>query len=216
MKTTSVSTTARWSRTPFAITAGVVLCGWLVAQQPQPYPPLEQPPPKRDKIEKRDTQRKVTDMPGTAAQIMKVNKASGLIGMEGRGSDGKELGKIHDLVFDLKSDRVAYCVLNSQRGLLGAAKLHAVPLRAFQACPDGSHLTLNADPEKLARAEGFDRDNWPSLANPTWGAEPFWQDSPGLGKPSTDLKPIPPTDPGKKEHDHDRDLPSSPGQPEPQ
>jgi hypothetical protein len=90
---------------------------------------------------------------------------------------------------------------------------NTVPLSAFQPSPDGSHLTLHADREKLARAEGFDRNNWPSVANPPWGAEPVWQESPGLSKPSTDLKPIAPTGPDKKAHE--RDLPKSPGQPGP-
>ena len=79
------------------------------------------------------------------------------------------MGKIHDIVIDLNADRVAYVVLATKTGVLGPEKLHAVPLRAFQAGSDGKSLTLNADKDKLTRAEGFDKNNWPALDAATLG-----------------------------------------------
>lgn len=112
-------------------------------------------------------------------QAMKINKGSSLIGAMVKNPQGEKLGKIHDLVIDFNSDRVAYVVLASEVGLLSAGKLHAVPLRAFQPDAEGKALILNADKAKLDRSDGFAKDNWPAVTTATWGAEPFWQDAQG-------------------------------------
>lgn len=113
----------------------------------------------------------------SSTQVQKANKGSELIGMNVKNAQGETIGEIKDIVIDFQSDRVAYVVLSSDPGVLTAEKLHAVPLRAFQIGSDGSTVTLNADKSKLQSAQGFTKDNWPSPANPTWGAEPFWQES---------------------------------------
>ncbi len=59
--------------------------------------------------------------------------------------------------------------------MFGQDKYLAVPLNALTASPDDKHLILNADKSKVEAAAGFDRNNWPSVGNPSWGAEPFWQ-----------------------------------------
>jgi len=107
----------------------------------------------------------------SASQPMKVNRASSLIGTTVRNQQGEEVGKIRDIVIDFTGDRVAYCVLGVSPGVFNAEKLHAVPLRAFQPSADGASLTLSIEKEKLARSEGFDKNNWPSINNPAWGAE---------------------------------------------
>jgi len=109
-------------------------------------------------------------------QVTKINKASQLVGMTVKNQQGEKLGKIDDVVIDLSGEKVAYCVLSVSQGAFSADKLHAVPLRAFQPSADGTHITLNADKEKLAQAPGFDKENWPSPSNPSWGAQPFWQE----------------------------------------
>ena len=122
----------------------------------------------------------ITPDPGAnsqATQPLKINRASSLIGATVKNQQGLLLGKIHDLVIDLNSDRVAYAVLDSGAGLLNPQKLHAVPLRAFQADADGKTLILNADRQKLVQSEGFDKNNWPGVTTAAWGAEPFWKDA---------------------------------------
>ena len=114
---------------------------------------------------------------GQASTLMKINKGSSLIGTTVKNQQGDELGKIRDLVIDFSADRVAYVVLDSAPGLLSSPKLHAVPLRAFQPDATGTSLILNADKDKLARAEGFDKNNWPAMTQAAWGAEPFWKDA---------------------------------------
>jgi sporulation protein YlmC with PRC-barrel domain len=107
------------------------------------------------------------------------NKASSLIGMEVRNQNDERLGRIEDLVFDLSSERVSYAVIaTSKGGMLDLRdKYLAVPLSALKGSVDGKHVILNAEKAKVEAAQGFDRDNWPTVGNPSWGAQPFWQES---------------------------------------
>ena len=102
----------------------------------------------------------------------KFNKASGIVGMTVRNQMDERLGTIKDVVFDLKSERVAYAVIST--GLLRQKNL-AVPLSAFTASADNKYLILCAEKSKLETAIGIERDNWPSVVSPSWGAEPFWE-----------------------------------------
>jgi sporulation protein YlmC with PRC-barrel domain len=112
--------------------------------------------------------------PGAPAQ---VNKASGLLGMEVRNQNGDRLGYIKDLVIDWRTEQVSYVVINTAPKTLSGIdqKLLAVPLVALVPSADQKHLVLHADKSKVQAAQGFDRDHWPSVGNPSWGAEPFWQ-----------------------------------------
>jgi sporulation protein YlmC with PRC-barrel domain len=113
----------------------------------------------------------------TAGAPAKCNKASGLIGMDVKNQNGEQLGHIKDLVFDLKTERISYAVMStSPKALLGInEKLLAVPLKAFNYSSDEKYLVLNADKAKVEAAVGIDKNNWPSVGNPAWGAEAFWQ-----------------------------------------
>jgi sporulation protein YlmC with PRC-barrel domain len=107
----------------------------------------------------------------------RADKASGILGMKVRNQNNQYLGRIKDLVIDWKTEQVSYAVLSTGGmppfGMGG--KLLAVPLTALTASDDHKHLILNADKSKLEAAMGFDSNNWPSVGNPSWGAEPFWQ-----------------------------------------
>jgi sporulation protein YlmC with PRC-barrel domain len=114
-----------------------------------------------------------TYQPGTQPQ--RINKASSLIGMTVRNSAGEKLGSIKDMVVDFDSGKVSYVVFAADNGLLKPDSLHAVPLDAFQRGADGNMVTLNADKTKLSQAPGLERDSWPNVQNPAWGAQPFWE-----------------------------------------
>jgi sporulation protein YlmC with PRC-barrel domain len=95
-------------------------------------------------------------------------RASQFIGKEVRNQQNERLGKVDDLVLDLRSGQVAYTVL-AEGGVLGIGeKLFAIPLQAFQAPEGGDRVVLRADREQVAKAPGFDKDNWPTTANPYW------------------------------------------------
>jgi sporulation protein YlmC with PRC-barrel domain len=151
--------------------------GWLAAA-PQDNP---NNPAASQGMNENQTQQKTestTSSTSTEVQPQKMNKCSKLIGTAVENPAGDKLGKIDEVVVDFDNGRVAYCVLDVEHGILGSAKYLAVPLAALQPSADGARLILNADKDKVAAAQGFDRENWPSVANPSWGAQPFWQTTP--------------------------------------
>lgn len=103
------------------------------------------------------------------------NKASSLVGMDVRNPGYEKLGSIKDIVINFETGQISYAVLAVNNGVLGLnEKLLAVPVKAFRPDAGGEYLILHTDQEKLAMAAGFSKDNWPSVSNPAWGAEPFW------------------------------------------
>jgi sporulation protein YlmC with PRC-barrel domain len=94
--------------------------------------------------------------------------AKTIIGDDVRNSQGEILGTVQDLMLDLDSGNVAYVVL-SHGGVLGVGgKLFAVPWKAFGLDPLNRLLVLDVDKDTLKNAEGFDKDDWPNTADPTW------------------------------------------------
>ena len=83
-------------------------------------------------------------------------------------SQGDNLGEVNDLVLDWNKGDVRYAVL-SYGGVLGIGdKLFAVPIDAFHSQPDKSKLVLNVSKDQLKNAPGFDKDQWPNMADPQW------------------------------------------------
>lgn len=112
-----------------------------------------------------------------------VLSASNISGTRVMNPAGEDLGKIEDLMLDLDQGRVAYAVL-SFGGFMGMGdKLFAIPFQALKQDGSNNRLILNVDKDKLKNAPGFDKDNWPSTADRTWGSQihshygykPYWQ-----------------------------------------
>jgi len=109
-----------------------------------------------------------TDTLATTGAVNANNKASSLIGMEVRNNTDEKLGHIKDIVLDFQSGKISYAVLDG--GTVFKSKLFAIPLSAFSPGPDSRYLILNADKSKIEMAQGFDKNSWPSVNNPDWGA----------------------------------------------
>jgi len=96
--------------------------------------------------------------------------------------DGEHLGKIEELMIDLQDGRVAYAVL-SFGGFLGmGSKLFAIPWKALTLRVHEHTFLLDIPKDVLKRAEGFDKDHWPTtnrewLANmyKFYGYQPYWR-----------------------------------------
>src|ERR1700756_245323 len=82
---------------------------------------------------------------------------------------GEDLGKIEELVIDVNSGRVAYAVLSFGGILKMGNKLFAIPWEALQIDPQKKQFILNVDKTRLENATGFDKDNWPDMADPRFG-----------------------------------------------
>jgi sporulation protein YlmC with PRC-barrel domain len=116
----------------------------------------------------------------------RVLSAKTLAGDSVRNSAGEDLGKIEELMIDVQTGRVAYAVL-SFGGFLGmGSKLFAIPWEALTLNEEDHQFILNVDKQRLENAPGFDKDNWPDMAEPKFGDEvfgyygykPYWDDSP--------------------------------------
>ena len=119
-----------------------------------------------------------------ANKYRRVLAASTLEGDSVRNSAGEDLGKVDEIMIDIPSGQVAYAVL-SFGGILGMGnKLFAVPWNALTVDEDEKCFILNVDRRTLETAPGFDKDNWPDMADTGWGSQifehygatPYWKE----------------------------------------
>jgi sporulation protein YlmC with PRC-barrel domain len=113
--------------------------------------------------------------------IVKANKE--VIGRKVVNPQRENLGKVEEVMLDSASGRVAYAVL-SFGGFLGMGdKLFAVPWHALNYDPQQEAFVLNADKKFLENAPGFEKNNWPDMADATWRTTvysyykttPYWE-----------------------------------------
>jgi sporulation protein YlmC with PRC-barrel domain len=110
----------------------------------------------------------ISDHSGPGPDVM---AASTLEGDAVRNSAGEDLGKIEDIMLDVRSGQIAYAVL-SFGGFLGVGnKLFAVPWSALTLDTDNECFVLDVSKDRLKDAPGFDKDHWPSMADPRWQSE---------------------------------------------
>jgi sporulation protein YlmC with PRC-barrel domain len=94
--------------------------------------------------------------------------ADTLIGNDVYNLDDEDLGDIKEIMIDMASGKVAYAVL-SFGGILGLGdKLFAVPWQALSLDTVNKRFTLDVSKDALDEAPGFDKDDWPSMADPAW------------------------------------------------
>jgi len=98
----------------------------------------------------------------------KLMGADMLIGNDVYNRAEKDLGDIREIMLDMESGKIVYAVL-SFGGVLGLGeKLFAVPWGELALDTKNNRFILNVEKDKLEKASGFDKDNWPKLANPFW------------------------------------------------
>ena len=119
-------------------------------------------------------------------KFRRVLAAGTLAGDSVRNSAGEDLGKVNEIMIDIPSGQVAYAVL-SFGGVLGiGGKLFAVPWSALTVDQDEKCFILDVDRQTLETAPGFDKNNWPDMADTTWGQQiarhygrtPYWEREP--------------------------------------
>lgn len=124
----------------------------------------------------RDTDKAITGVDTTARPagaemdhgIVWDRRVSKLIGATVEQPDGKSIGEVKDVVLDWNAGSVKYAVL-SYGGVLGMGdRLFAVPIDRFQPRAGSEKLILNIDKDQLKSAPGFDKEHWPSMADPSW------------------------------------------------
>ncbi len=96
-----------------------------------------------------------------------VTKGTGLIGMNVKNLEGKDLGKIKELVVNSRaSGFIKYVVLSSGRVLGTEGQNFAVPWNVLILSGDHSHFVLNGREAWLRNTPGFDKREWPNLSPP--------------------------------------------------
>lgn len=124
-----------------------------------------------------------------AKQQQDMLRGSKIIGANVRDLKDKKIGEIKDLVLDGGRGEVAYAVV-SFGGVMGVGKkYHAIPWQALKPGDDGKHYVLNADKETIAQAPGFDKGDWPDMADQKWSADidRYWSRMVGRGTPGNSV-----------------------------
>ncbi|HEX7362020.1 MAG TPA: PRC-barrel domain-containing protein [Bryobacteraceae bacterium] len=115
----------------------------------------------------------------------RVLAASTLAGDSVKNSAGEDLGKVDEIMIDIPTGRVAYAVLSFGGFLRMGNKLFAVPWDALKVDQDRKCFVFEADKTQFENAPGFDKDNWPDMADRTWGrriydyygTRPYWEET---------------------------------------
>lgn len=94
--------------------------------------------------------------------------AETLVGNDVVNKKDEDLGDIKEIMLDVRTGRVSYAVL-SFGGFLGLGeKLFAVPWDALTLDTEEKRFVLDVAKDSLDGAPGFDKNDWPDMADPTW------------------------------------------------
>ena len=104
-----------------------------------------------------------------AQGLYSIGVKKSIIGMRVVNKEREDLGKIEDIVVDTRDSRANYAIL-SFGGILGMGGKHfAIPWQALVFDLTQKVAVLNVDRDRLAKAPGFDKNDWPDVADAEWG-----------------------------------------------
>ncbi|MDO8906786.1 PRC-barrel domain-containing protein [Hydrogenophaga sp.] len=110
--------------------------------------------------------------------------ADTLLGNDVVNTSNENLGDIKEIMLDMRTGHVSYAVL-SFGGFLGMGeKLFAVPWDALKLDTVNKNFVLDASKDRLENAPGFDKNDWPDMADTTWekGVHEFYGTQPYVGQ----------------------------------
>ena len=109
--------------------------------------------------------------------------ASTLCGDKVKNPQGEHIGEIKEIMIDTYNGKVSYAVL-SFGGFMGLGeKLFAIPWQALSLDREKHEFVLSVAKETLAKAKGFDKNDWPDFADSKfnneeiynqYGYQPYW------------------------------------------
>ncbi len=94
--------------------------------------------------------------------------ASTISGDKVKNPKGENLGNVEDLMLNTESGRIEYAVLSFGGFLNIGDKYFAVPWQALSLDTQNECFVLNVDKKQLENAPGFDKNNWPDMADPSF------------------------------------------------
>jgi len=112
----------------------------------------------------------------TKVSVSHVFRTGDIVGLAVQNKQGEKLGKIDDLVIDLKSGDIRYAAI-AYGGVAGVgAKLFAVPMQKLTFVMgepnnrSSRHFEFDVPKDELEKSTGFDNSHWPNVADSKWGA----------------------------------------------
>lgn len=110
-------------------------------------------------------------------KIAHVFRTADIVGLGVKNKAGENIGKIDDLVIDMKNGEVRYAAL-AYGGLAGVgSKLFAVPLDKMTFVMgepnnlSSRHFVFDVAKDELDKDKGFDTSHWPERADAKWAGE---------------------------------------------
>ena len=94
--------------------------------------------------------------------------ANTLIGNDVHNHKDEDLGDIKEIMLDMQSGKVAYAVLSFGGILSLGEKLFALPWAALTLDTENNRFVLKVGKETLKDVPGFDKNNWPNMADASW------------------------------------------------
>jgi sporulation protein YlmC with PRC-barrel domain len=97
---------------------------------------------------------------------------------------GKEVGRIENVVLDAATGDLLYCVVSSG-GVLGmGGTLRTLPWGVVQGAADRKAFQLQVEEAQFQHAPHFDRDSWPDMLDRHWidAIHVYYGKTPRLGK----------------------------------
>jgi len=80
----------------------------------------------------------------------------------------EDLGDIKEIMLNMRTGRISYAVVSYGGFLSMGKKLFAVPWETLKLDTKNKRFVLNVDKDRLESAAGFDKDNWPNMADTVW------------------------------------------------
>jgi sporulation protein YlmC with PRC-barrel domain len=112
----------------------------------------------------------------THVSVARDFRTADIIGLYVKNNKHEDLGKIDDLVIDMKTGDVRYAAV-AYGGVAGiGSKLFAVPWQKLTFMfgepnkASSRHFMLDASKEQFENSPGFDSSHWPNVADPNWAA----------------------------------------------
>ncbi len=109
---------------------------------------------------------------------LKFLTAGSIIGDKVTNNQNEDMGKIHDIMLDIRTGNIEYYVIEFG-GFLGIGeKFFAIPFHLLTIDPDKKVFRFHEKREVLEKAPGFDKSHWPETnehhteyVNMSWS---FW------------------------------------------
>jgi sporulation protein YlmC with PRC-barrel domain len=120
--------------------AAALACGVAATAQPQGSGSTAAQPPQ------------ATQPSQAQAQNYRALRASQVVGMSVRNPQGQDIGKIADMIVDMRTGRARYAILTFDPGILQGERLFAVPTTDLRMAADREDIVYDMRREQLERA----------------------------------------------------------------